>query len=81
MVIGEGEVHHGADFYLISNCDGALLDRVKTEDGRLGWVQDWSGENRAVHPSIGNREDSAHQVRQGKFAFTSASRDSGKGFL
>ena len=29
MVIGEGEVHHGTDYYLISNSDGALLDRVK----------------------------------------------------
>lgn len=81
VIIRKGEVHHRADFHLISDGDGALLDGVETEDGGLGRVEDRGGENGAVDPAIGNGEDTSEKVGQREFAFACTSCDGREGFF
>ena len=64
MVVGEGKVHHGTDFDLAYDGNGALLDGVKSKDSGLGRVEDGGRKNGTVDPAVGDGEDTAFEVGQ-----------------
>lgn len=56
VVVCEGHIHHrpGLDFAIDDH--GPLLDTVHAEDGGLGGVDDWRGQQGAVHAAVADGE-------------------------
>ena len=48
VIVGEGEIHHRADFHLAVHGDRALLDGVHAEDGGLGRIENGGGEEKVA---------------------------------
>lgn len=71
VVVGDGDVHHGADLELAVDDDGALLDSVHVEDGGLGVVDDGGAEEGAEDAGVGDGEVSALEVGHGELAVAS----------
>ncbi|KAG9912380.1 putative dihydrolipoamide succinyltransferase, partial [Aureobasidium melanogenum] len=71
VVVGEGEVHHGADLDLAVNSDGALLDGVETQDGGLGQVDDGSTVERTEDTTVGDGEGTTGHILNGELVVTS----------
>ena len=68
VVVGEGQVHHGADDDLVADGDRAPLDRVHPEDAALGRVEDRHQQQRAEDAAVGDREGAALEVADGDLA-------------
>ena len=64
MVIGEGEIHHGADLDLAADHHGPLLDLVHAQNARLRRVQDRRGHERTIDAAIGDGEGAALHLLQ-----------------
>ena len=59
MIVGQGQVHHRADFDLPADRHGTVLDLVHTQDRRLRRVQDRGGHQRAIDAAVGDAEGAA----------------------
>ena len=81
VVVGEGEVHHGADLDLAVDGDGTLLDGVKTQDGGLGQVDDGGTVERTEDTTVGDGEGTASHVLNGELVVTSLLAELGDGLL
>ena len=81
VVVGEGEIHHRPDLHLAIDGDRTRLDRVHAEDGGLGRVEDRRGKDGAVDAAVGDGEDAAFEIGQGKFSFAGALGDLGEGLF
>ena len=81
MVIGEGQIHHGADLDLAADHHGPLLDLVHAQNARLGGVQDRRGHERAIDAAIGDGEGAALHLLQLQGAVAGALAEVGDGLL
>jgi hypothetical protein len=70
VVVGQGEVHHGADLDLAVDGDGLVLDGVQAEDGGLGQVDDGSAHEGAEDAAVGDGEGAAGHVFDGELVVT-----------
>ena len=66
VVVGQGEVHHGADLNLAVDGDGLVLDGVQAEDGGLGQVDDGGAHEGAEDAAVGDGEGAAGHVFDGE---------------
>lgn len=66
VVVGQGEVHHGADLDLAVDGDGLVLDGVQAEDGGLGQVDDRGAHEGAEDAAVGDGEGAAGHVFDGE---------------
>lgn len=66
MVVGEGEVHHRADFDFAVDGDWLVLDGVESEDSGLREVDDWCAHERAEDAAVGDGESAAGHVFDGE---------------
>jgi hypothetical protein len=66
VVVGQGEVHHGADLDLAVDGDGLVLDGVQTQDGGLGQVDDRGAHEGAEDAAVGDGEGAAGHVFDGE---------------
>ena len=65
VIVGEGQIHHGADDDLIVDDDGPLDDVVHAQDAALGRVEDRGREERAEDAAIGDGERAALHLIDG----------------
>jgi hypothetical protein len=70
VVVGQGEVHHGADLDLAVDGDGLVLDSVQAEDGGLGQVDDGSAHEGTKDAAVGDGEGAAGHVFNGELVVT-----------
>ena len=75
VVVGQGEVHHGADLDLAVDGDGLVLDGVQAEDGRLRQVDDRGAHEGAEHAAVGDGEGAAGHVLDGELVVAGLARD------
>src|SRR5918998_301034 len=68
VVVGEGEVHHGADLDLAVDDHRPLLNLVHPKDGDLGQGQDGRREQAPEDPAVGDRKGTSGQVFEGELA-------------
>src|SRR4028119_187337 len=68
VVVGEGEVHHGADLDLAVDDHRALLDLVHPQDGDLRHGKDRRGEQAPEDAAVGDGERPAGEVLDLEFA-------------
>lgn len=66
MVVGESEVHHGADLDFAVDGDGLLVDRMETEHGGLGKVDNGSAHEGAEDAAVRDGEGAAGHVLDSK---------------
>lgn len=52
VVVGEGDVHHWANFDLVVDDMSALVDGVHSQDGRLRRVDDWGSHEGAEDSTV-----------------------------
>lgn len=78
MVIGQSKIHHGTSNDLISTNNGSVDDRVHSEDGALGRIDDGSAHQRAECASVRNSESSALHVLNRDLSFFSLFSQVGK---
>ena len=69
VIVGQRDVHHRADDDLAVAGDGAVLDRVQTEDRALWRVEDRRAEERAVHAAVADCERAALKFVELDFVF------------
>src|ERR1700686_316946 len=88
VVVGDGQVHHRADFDLAGDGDRAFLDFMHAQKGRLRRVEDGRAHQRAVDAAIGDGEGAAGEFFQLQRAILGAfgkagnrGFDFGNGFL
>ena len=81
MVIGEGQIHHGADLDLAADHHGPLLDLVHAQNARLGRVQDRRRHQRTIDAAIGDGEGAALHLLQLQGAVAGALAEVGDGLL
>ena len=62
VIVGESDVHHGADDDLSVPHHGPLEHAVHAEDGGLGWVDDGSSEQGAKHSAVTDGEGASVHV-------------------
>lgn len=70
MVVGQSEVHHGADLDLAVDGNGLLLDGVQAENGGLGQVDDGGAHEGAEDATVGDGEGAASHVFDGELVVT-----------
>lgn len=70
MIVGQGEVHHGANLDLAVDGDGLVLDGVQAEDGGLGQVDDRGAHEGAEDAAVGDGEGAAGHVFDGELVVT-----------
>src|SRR5690606_6809373 len=70
VVVGQGQVVHGADDDLAIFHYRALLRGVDTQDSRLRRVDDGGGQHRTEHTTVGNGERTAGELFERQFAVT-----------
>lgn len=61
VIVGEGDIHHGAAADAFADAHGAALNGVHSQDGALGRVENRRGEERAEYASIGDGKRSTAQ--------------------
>ena len=81
MVIGEGQIHHGADLDLAADHHGPLLNLVHAQNARLGSVQDRRRHERTIDAAIGDGEGAALHLLQLQGAVAGALAEVGDGLL
>ena len=74
VVVGQGEVHHGADLDLAVDGDGLVLDGVQAEDGGLGQVDDGGAHEGAEDAAVGDGEGAAGHVFDGELVVAGLER-------
>lgn len=66
VVVGQGEVHHGADLDLAVDGDWLVLDGVQAEDSGLGQVDDGRAHEGAEDAAVRDGEGAAGHVLDGE---------------
>lgn len=71
MVVGQGQVHHGADHDLAVDDDGLVLDGVKPEDGGLREVDNGGAHEGTEDAAVADGEGATGHILDGKLVVTS----------
>src|SRR5688572_17294195 len=74
VVIGECNIHHGADLDLAVNSHGTLLDGVQAEDCTLREVDDGGAHHGSKDSTVADREGTARHVLDGKLVVAGLNR-------
>ncbi len=81
MVVGESQIHNGADDDLAVAHDRAVRNGVHPQHRALGRVDNRGGENRAVHAAVGNGKGPPFQIGQGNLVVFDLPGKVGDGLL
>mmetsp|Transcript_8730 Transcript_8730/g.27845 ORF Transcript_8730/g.27845 Transcript_8730/m.27845 type:complete len:314 (+) Transcript_8730:650-1591(+) len=81
MIVRQSQVHHWANDHLTVDRNGAILDRVHAEDGRLGRVENGRTHEGAKDTSVGDGEGTSRHLVQAKRAVASLGRERREGRL
>lgn len=68
VVIGQRQVHHWPDLHLPVDSDRALLDRMQTQNGRLGQVDDGCSHQRTKDTAVADGKGTTGHVLDGELA-------------